>query len=81
MRFSALAGSSGMLAITAAVIATTLLLPRSPLAALLGFSPAAPACIVLVFTIAVACLVSAKLAKGFFYRLHPPEAATGAARR
>jgi Mg2+-importing ATPase len=63
-----------MLAMTAAVIGVTLLLPRSPLAGLLGFSPPAPAYLGLVLAIVVAYLASAEFAKRLFYRLGPPEA-------
>ena len=62
--------SRAMVAMTAAVIAAALLLPLSPFAALLGFRAPAPTYLVLVLTIVVLYLLSAELAKRFFYRFH-----------
>lgn len=83
-----------MASMTAAVIAATLLLPRSPLAGLLGFDPPPPVYLGLVLAIVAAYLACAELAKHLFYghELHaappafdprqpprpPPPAAAGA---
>ncbi|MDR7534387.1 MAG: magnesium-translocating P-type ATPase [Armatimonadota bacterium] len=69
--------SRAMVAVTAAVIGVTLLLPRSPIAGLLGFQAPAPAYLLLIVTIVAAYLVSAEVAKHLFYRLRPSEESAG----
>ncbi len=57
-----------MLAITAAVMLVTLLLPYSPLAGVLGFVPLPLPFLLVIFGIVVLYFISAELTKHWFYR-------------
>ena len=55
---------------TVVVVIATLLLPSTPLGALLGFVPLPPFFLLWLLLILVAYVVSAELVKGWFYRHH-----------
>jgi Mg2+-importing ATPase len=55
---------------TGVVVIATLLLPSTPLGALLGFVPLPPFFLIWLLLILVAYVVSAELVKGWFYRHH-----------
>ncbi len=60
--------SRTMLAVTGVVMLVTLLLPYSPLASLLGFTPLALPYLLLIFGIVALYFISAELTKRWFYR-------------
>ncbi|MGD0877361.1 MAG: magnesium-translocating P-type ATPase [Anaerolineales bacterium] len=60
--------SRAMLAVTAAVMLVTLLLPYSPLAGILGFVPLSLPYLLIIFGIVVLYFLSAEMTKRWFYR-------------
>ena len=60
--------SRAMLAVTAAVILITLVLPYTPLAGLLGFTPLSLPYLLVIFGIVALYFMSAELTKRWFYR-------------
>jgi Mg2+-importing ATPase len=60
--------SRAMLAVTAAVMLITLVLPYSPLAGLLGFTPLSIPYLLVIFGIVALYFMSAELTKRWFYR-------------
>jgi Mg2+-importing ATPase len=60
--------SRSMLVVTGAVMLITLLLPYSPLAGLLGFTPLSIPYLMVIFGIVVLYFLSAELTKRWFYR-------------
>ncbi len=67
-RLSASVPSRSLLTATAAVIAVTLALPFTPVAATLGFAVVPPAFVAVIAVIVCAYIVSAEVAKRWFYR-------------
>ncbi len=63
--------SRAMLIVTGIVMLGTLLLPYSPLAHLLGFTPLPLDYLLVIFTIVIAYALSAEAAKRWFYRKNP----------
>lgn len=63
--------SRAMLIVTGIVMLGTLLLPYSPLAHLLGFTPLPLVYLLVIFTIVIAYALSAEAAKRWFYRKNP----------
>ena len=60
--------SRAMMMVTGVVMAVTLLLPYSPFAKLLGFTPLPVAYLLVIFGIATLYFISAEFAKRWFYR-------------
>jgi len=63
--------SRAMLIVTGVVMLGTLLLPYSPLAHLLGFTPLPLVYLLVIFSIVIAYALSAEAAKRWFYRNNP----------
>jgi P-type Mg2+ transporter len=60
--------SRAMLAMTALAASITLVLPYTPLAGLLGFTPLPPVFLLFIFVIVTLYILSAELAKHWFYK-------------
>ena len=67
-RLSASVPLRSLLTATVAVIGVTLALPFTPMAAVLGFAPVPSAFVAAMVTIVFAYIVSAEVAKRWFYR-------------
>lgn len=60
--------SRAMLAVTALVATFALLLPYTPLAAIMGFAPLAPIFLLVIAGVILAYFISAELTKLWFFR-------------